>query len=217
VTFLRNRSDIDRSHIGLWGGSEGAVIAPWVASRSADVAFVIMQSATGVTFAEQNLHQTTLQMRELGLPQHEIEEALQFQRLKHHYARTGEEWERYATALRASRREPWASLGGPERANDWWWAWYRTKMDIDPTTFLKQVRIPVFALWGGNDRLVPVERSRAAVAGALVRGGNRNATLIVVPGADHSLNRPWGPNPDPASLEAMLDWASDQVRPAAEH
>jgi hypothetical protein len=114
-----------------------------------------MQSATGVTFAEQNLHQTALQMRALGLPQHEIEEALRFQRLKHHYARTGEGWDSYAAALHASRREPWASLGGPERPNDWWWAWYRTKMDIDPSTFLEEVRVPVFALWGGKRPLSP--------------------------------------------------------------
>jgi pimeloyl-ACP methyl ester carboxylesterase len=171
-----------------------------------------MQSATGVTFAEQNLHQTTLQMRALSLPPEEVEEAVAFQRLKHAYARTGRDWPRYIAALNASREEPWASLGGPHRPDDWWWLWYRSKMDVDLRPILERVQVPVFAVWGGRDQIVPVERSRAIVERALARGRGGNVHLLVVPEADHSLNTPEGPNPSRAYLDAMLSWVSERVR-----
>jgi uncharacterized protein len=63
VNFLKGHRAIDAKRIGAWGGSEGAIIAPWAASRSADVAFVVMQAATGVTFAQQNLYQNERQLR----------------------------------------------------------------------------------------------------------------------------------------------------------
>ena len=211
VQFLNTHPAIGPRRIGLWGGSEGGIIAPWAASRSSDVAFVIMQSATGVSFARQNLHQTERQMRALNLPESEVQEALAFQRLKHAYARTGMGWQDYAEALQNSRNEPWASLGGPSSPDDWWWLWYRTKMDYEPVPMLEQVRVPVLALWGERDELVPVAESRAAVEGAFARGENRNVTYRVFAGADHSMNTQSGPQPSPEYLEAMLEWTLRQV------
>jgi pimeloyl-ACP methyl ester carboxylesterase len=56
-------------------------------------------------------------------------------------------------------------------------------------------RIPVLAIRGERDELIPVAESRAAVARALARGYNRNVTCRVFAGADHNLNRPSGYNP----------------------
>ncbi|HEY9403073.1 MAG TPA: alpha/beta fold hydrolase [Pyrinomonadaceae bacterium] len=211
VQFLKTHPAIDPRRIGLWGGSEGGIIAPWAASRSPDVAFVIMQSATGVSFAQQNLYQTERQMRALNLPDSEVREALAFQRLKHAYARTGAGWQEYAEALQDSRDEPWASLGGPSAPDDWWWLWYRTKMDYEPVPMLEQVRVPVLALWGARDVLVPVAESRSAVEGAFARGGNRNVTYRVFEDADHSMNTESGAQPSPEYLETMLEWTLGQV------
>lgn len=211
VEFLKTHLAVDPERIGVWGGSEGGVIAPWVASRSSDVAFVIMQSATGVTFAQQNLYQTERQMRALNLPETKVQEALSFQRLKHNFARTGTGWKAYAEALEKSRREPWASLGGPGSPDDWWWGWYRTKMDFDLVPVLEQVRVPVLAIWGERDDLVPVVESRAAVERAFTRGGNRDVTYYEFAQADHSLNTRSG-QPSPEYLETMLEWTLKQVR-----
>ena len=41
VAFLRTRPEVDRKKIGLIGHSEGGIIAPMVASRSKDVAFIV--------------------------------------------------------------------------------------------------------------------------------------------------------------------------------
>ena len=40
VGYLKSRKEIDQKRIGLVGHSEGGMIAPMVASKSADVAFI---------------------------------------------------------------------------------------------------------------------------------------------------------------------------------
>ena len=40
LEFLRRRVEIDSTRVGIWGGSEGGWIAPWVASINPNVAFV---------------------------------------------------------------------------------------------------------------------------------------------------------------------------------
>jgi uncharacterized protein len=52
VQFLLKRPEIDTQHIGLLGHSEGGAIAPMVAVRMPEVAFVILLAGTGVPGAE---------------------------------------------------------------------------------------------------------------------------------------------------------------------
>ncbi len=47
ITVLKSRPDIDAKKIGLIGHSEGGMIAPIVAARSADVAFIVLLAGTG--------------------------------------------------------------------------------------------------------------------------------------------------------------------------
>src|SRR5262249_6203847 len=48
VEFLKSRKEIDGSKIGLIGHSEGAIIGPLVASRSKDIAFIVMLAGTAL-------------------------------------------------------------------------------------------------------------------------------------------------------------------------
>ncbi len=207
LRFLRNHPEIDSSRVGLWGGSEGAVLAPEVALRVPGTAFVVMQSATGVPFADQNLYQTERQVRSWTQSEDVVDEALSFQRLKHAFARTGAGWEDYAARLAASRTTEWAGLGGPTSPSDWWWAWYRTKMDYSALPALERLRVPLLAVWGAADVLVPVPESRTAVAAAAARAGNRDVTLRVVAGADHSLQV----EGQLVELDATAEWVADHV------
>lgn len=215
IEFLKGHPAIDARRIGAWGGSEGAVIAPWIASRSADVAFVIMQAATGVPFAQQNLFQNERLLRAVAPSEAEVAKGLRIVQLQQQYARTGTGWQAYAEARHAVREQAWASaLGSLLSADHWWWNWYRTKMDFDPIPLLEKVRVPVLAVWGEDDVLVPVTESRAAIEGALTRNGNRNVTCRVYAGADHSLQtESWlhGVRLDPRYLELMCEWLQTQT------
>lgn len=215
LRFLRNHRSVDPERVGAWGGSEGAVIAPWIASRSSDVAFVIMQAATGVKFAEQNLYQNEQRIREHTDSEDEIARGLQIIQLQAQYARTGEGWQSYADAKQAAHAYPWSSALGPViSADSWWWTWYRTKLDFDPIPVIERVRVPVLAVWGEHDRLVPVTRSRTAIEDALERGGNRDVTCIVYTDADHSIqvDRTFhGLGPDPRYLSDLTHWVHERM------
>src|SRR5262249_41612675 len=48
VAFLKGRKEIDAAQIDLSGHSEGGALAPLVASRSKDIAFVVLLAGPGV-------------------------------------------------------------------------------------------------------------------------------------------------------------------------
>ena len=52
VEYLKSRKEIDSNQIGLIGHSEGGLIAPIVAVKSPDVAFIVMMAAPGLTGEE---------------------------------------------------------------------------------------------------------------------------------------------------------------------
>jgi alpha-beta hydrolase superfamily lysophospholipase len=217
--MLRRHPWVDSARVGVWGGSEGAVIAPEVALRER-LAFVAMQSGPGVTFAEQNLHQTGLQVRALTADPEERRAALRLQRLKHRYARRGDGWAEYQAALRSAAGTPYSGLAGPTSPDDWWWGWYRTKMDYSPVPALERLGVAVLAVWGDQDVLVPVEASRAAVAAARSRVDHPGDSLLVIAGADHALQVQGlrgvfrrGLRNRPVHLGLMADWAARQVEP----
>ena len=48
MSFLKSRREINPRKIGLIGHSEGGLVAPLAASRSDDVAFIVLMAGTGV-------------------------------------------------------------------------------------------------------------------------------------------------------------------------
>ncbi|HSN49405.1 MAG TPA: alpha/beta hydrolase, partial [Flavobacterium sp.] len=48
IDYLKTRKEINSKKIGLMGHSEGGIIAPMVASKSKDVAFIVLLAGTGI-------------------------------------------------------------------------------------------------------------------------------------------------------------------------
>jgi len=69
VEHLKARNDIDARHIGVWGLSEGGLVAPLAAARSPDVAFVVAVSAPGVGPIRSFLWQKEQYLRHAGVPE----------------------------------------------------------------------------------------------------------------------------------------------------
>lgn len=59
IEYLKKRKEVDKKKIGLYGHSEGGLIAQLVASRSKDINFIVLMAAPGVqviqTMTEQNI------------------------------------------------------------------------------------------------------------------------------------------------------------------
>lgn len=187
IAYLRLRPEIAPGRVGIWGGSEGGWIAPRVAARDSQVAFVIVQSAPVVTAARQHTFQVEQLIRARGGSPGDVERAREYVRAQHAYAATREGWEAYERMREENRSTMLAVLGGPDSPDDWWWNWWGSKMSLDPSWAWERVRVPVLALWGDRDELVPVSASREALDVALRRGGNDDAELEVVRNATHDL------------------------------
>lgn len=67
VRLLSGRSDVDPGRIGLWGFSEGGWVAPLAAARSAQVSFVVLVGASGVSPARQQAWHLGNRLRHAGV------------------------------------------------------------------------------------------------------------------------------------------------------
>ena len=60
VAYLKTRSEVDPHKIGLLSHGEGGLVAPIVAARDHDVAFVVMMGAPAVPAAENSVESSRL-------------------------------------------------------------------------------------------------------------------------------------------------------------
>jgi pimeloyl-ACP methyl ester carboxylesterase len=189
VRMLRRRPDIDARQVGLQGVSQGGWIAPLAAARSRDVAFVVAISAAGVPPAEQVRHDQMRQIRaDTLVPPAQYDEADAFIRLLYRALRDRGAAREYAARLPWARRQPWfryTIAGIPPRS--WAWETARLTANFDPEPVLRKVRVPVLLVFGEADPNYPARRSAALMERALLNGGNRDVTVEVFPGANHSL------------------------------
>ena len=75
IEYLKGRREIDVRNIGVIGHSEGGMVGPLAATRSSDVAFVVMLAGPGVSFeqaVDSHLSQAELMMRAAGAPEEAI-------------------------------------------------------------------------------------------------------------------------------------------------
>jgi pimeloyl-ACP methyl ester carboxylesterase len=197
------KEDTSFTKIGVWGGSEGSCVALWAASESDKISFVIAQSFTSLPFSEQNTYQTHVAIKALSNNNtDDINARMRVQELVHHYALTGEGYDKYAAAVNALRHKTWflKTLGEPMSADNKWWGWYKTKMNIAPVRFLQGVHVPVLFIWGEVDELVPVSASVDLVK---AKAKGKNVVYKVFKNANHSLS---GNNGEAVHVQFMQEW-----------
>jgi len=220
VRFLEQREDVIPRCVGLMGFSEGEWVAPLAATRSGDVAFLIVVAPSGVSPAEQVNEEIASRLRGRGRPEESVARALALNDRVFEYQRTGQGKEGLQRDLREAQREAWfpdahdipAELYPLEE-----YAWWRSVMDFAPGPIWEQVTIPVLLLKGGRDPNSAADVARKTIESALVKGGNRRAQFIVFPEGDHSLLAwPLGRHiPPPVFVDGYLDtlmgWVSQQT------
>ncbi|MEZ4652554.1 MAG: alpha/beta hydrolase [Candidatus Eisenbacteria bacterium] len=61
---------------------------------------------------------------------------------------------------------------------------------FEPAPVLASVRVPMLAVFGEKDTVVPIDRSEAAMRDGFRKSGNRDLTVLHVQNADHGLRVP---------------------------
>src|SRR5437763_11362171 len=187
VESLKNRADIAPQAIGLFGFSNSAWTVSLTASRSKDVAFLILQSFIGVSAWKQDIFRALTQLRVDNFPESVIKQAANFMQLKFEVARTGKGWDKLQEVMEKSSGERWLAYTNMSRSLERLRQLYQTSMTYDPVPALENLRIPVLAYWGGNDSYVPVEETIGIFKQAMSKAENKDYTIKVFPKGRHDL------------------------------
>lgn len=198
VEYLKNRKEINIKQIGLIGHSEGGMTAPLAASKSEDVAFIVMMAGPCVNWEKLMDEQVTLIQRADGVDEETI--ALSRQLLQQIFTviKNQENRELAAKQLREVLSEHLGRLTIAQRTafeacygtidqqiNLFNSAWFRFSVTYDPAATLRKVRIPVLALIGELDPNVSSKQNLPLIMKALEEGGNKNYKVMELPKLNH--------------------------------
>jgi len=223
VRFLLGRPEIDPSRIGLIGHSEGALVAPIVANRSVDVAFVVLLAGTGVNGEELLVMQLIAINRAMGVSEETTQQRSGLQ--QELLGLLAEAPDDSVAAERA--REVLAGAGVTGQAADAQIAalqspWIRYFLTYDPLPELRALEVPVLAMWGEKDTQVPPDGNRPQVDAALAASGNADVTSIVLPGLNHLFQTAdTGATTEyaaieetisPVALDQISEWITERAR-----
>ena len=220
--YLKTRSDVDASQIGLLGWSQAGWVMPLAAARAKGIAFLISISGAGIPAAETTIDQTMNDLRARGLKPETVDQIVDLMKLQYRFARTGQGWNDY-TAARAAlvARLGQAPETFPASPDDPYLGFVRRLYFYDPAPTLRQLHIPILALFGELDDNIIAGKNKAAWDSALRAGGNPDYTLRILPKANHlMLEAKLGSNAEmpslqrfvPAYAETVIDWLASRVR-----
>jgi len=217
VAWLKTRPEVRADAIGLVGHSEGAVVAPIVADRSDDVAFVVLLAGTGVNGRELLVMQGEAINRASGVSESVVEQRAVVQGRILDVVMTAEDDSAAAREARSILAE--AGLTGQAaeaQIRGLLSPWMRYFLTYDPLPALREVSVPVLALNGEKDTQVPPAANLPAVEKALIEGGNGDVTAEVLPGLNHLFQTATTGAPaeyagieetmSPAALQTIATW-----------
>ena len=211
--------------IGLVGHSEGGIIAPIVASRSKDVAFIVLMAGTGVNGEELLRAQAAGIARAMGVGEAAIARNRGVQERMNAIVKQ----ESDPKVREARMKELRETLGAPGKsaAMDGQFAaaispWFRFFLMYDPAPALRKVTCPVLAINGERDLQVPQDQNLPAIERALKEGGNRDYSIVKLPKLNHLFQTSETGSPAeylkieetiaPLALETMSDWILKHAR-----
>ncbi len=188
IHFLQQRKEINPRKIGIYGHSQGGMIAPLIASRSKDVAFIISGAGSAVPVYESEINSITNQVRAKGISGNELTEATEFIKMEVNVSRTGQGWEQFDAATEKVRNTKWYPMLHVPSKDNWWWAFSKRIYDYNAADYWAQVSVPVLVIYGERDLYVPIAQSILNIDRALSKAKNRDYTILVLPRASHAFN-----------------------------
>lgn len=232
VAYLKQREDIDNDNIGLIGHSEGGLIAPMVASKSKDVAFIVLLAGTGIPGDQILLLQQKLIGRAVGISEEQLKKNEVVNKKVFGLVNKAKNQEQLRADLtmliKKTLKESSEKIEGMtdeeytklqvDLITD---PWMRYFIKYDPAPKLEEVKCPVLAINGEKDLQVPPKENLEAIEKALLKGGNEKVTIKQLPNLNHLFQECETGSPDeyeeieqtfsPKALEEILVWMQSQI------
>ena len=238
INFLKTRDDINPKQIGLFGHSEGGMIAPMVAAKDKDAAFIVCMAGPSVNGAEIIIEQTKLIMLANGEDKDKVEKDVSDSRDILNLFLNGASDDEIKGAIRKVKLDEYEKLSAEERekiANKDTWVeeavtanlaafsspWMKYFLKFEPVSALEKTRCPALMLFGGMDLQVPVKQNEGLMREALTKAGNKDFEIKTFDKANHLFQEATTGSPNEYStlkkgfvdgfLEYILSWISKRV------
>jgi pimeloyl-ACP methyl ester carboxylesterase len=228
--YLKTRSMINPKKIGLIGHSEGGLIAPMIAAKNPEVAFVIMIAGPSLPGKDILLLQSDLIFRGNGTSDSLMKKILPYSEKTYEIATTEKNdsvatqridtlgkkfWDGLTEQEQDQLKKLGASIENIEMQTQQILSpWFRYFLSYDPAEALKNTRCPVLAIYGGKDLQVPANEDIRKLE--KITAGKTNFTIVSLPGLDHlmqtadkGLPSEYGKIEEtiaPVALTTMGDW-----------
>jgi pimeloyl-ACP methyl ester carboxylesterase len=233
LDFLKKQQGIDSTKIGLIGHSEGGIIAPIVASRSKDVAYIVLMAGPGITGEQILLLQSALISKAEGADVNSIKvnnklsrdiysvlkkiqdnniAGQKIKRLIADFDKKNVKDTSYHPMSEAEINAQVESLTSP---------WFRCFLTLNPEEYISKVTCPLLAINGSLDLQVPPKENLEAIEKGLIFGGNSTYVIEELPGLNHLFQTATTGSPteyakieetiSPAALELIGKWLMKNV------
>lgn len=237
VEFLKSRKEINPKQIGLMGHSEGGLIAPMAASKSTDVAFIVMLAGPGIPGDEILKLQGALIAKAAGVSDQAISITRQINEIIYRALREEKDNEIVKKRVTEEIKKFYGSLTpeeqqviGDKKLSDEQIntllkpitsSWFRFFLAYDPRPTLKKVKCPVLAVNGEKDLQVPYKENLAEVEKSLKESGNKDFKIQSFPNLNHLFQNCQTGSPSeysqieetfsPNALKVIGDWVVSKV------
>jgi fermentation-respiration switch protein FrsA (DUF1100 family) len=235
IAYLKTRKEINKNKIGLIGHSEGGLIAPMVASKSKDVAFIVLLAGTGIQGDSLLLLQKKLIEEASGISKEDIQKGQLLNRNVFDIVNKSTSLEQLNSDLtiyfkqllkdNPNTQKPaemsdddFVKLQVKQIASPW----MQYVIKYNPAPALEKVKCPVLAVNGEKDLQVPPKENLEAINKALAKGGNKSVTTKELPNLNHLFQECKTGSPDeystieqtfsPIALTEILKWLQTQTK-----
>ncbi|AKA35372.1 alpha/beta hydrolase family protein [Flagellimonas lutaonensis] len=231
LNYLKTRKDVDNENIGIIGHSEGGIIAPLVANRTNEVAFIVSLASTGISGTELSVMQSK-EMRPFPVPDEAAYEKAIRQAIK--IAQQNKEVSKIKTELTAHYNTTIApilkNLGVPETkikevvgglVDMRTTKWIRYFYGYNPATEYEKLSCPVLSLNGNLDTQVEAKINQDGLRKALKKGNNKDFKIIELEGLNHLFQNAKTGKMDeyqdieetfsPKALAIISDWILERI------
>jgi uncharacterized protein len=177
--------DAWRGPVGLFGHSQGGWVVVEAASRGPGIDFAVANSGPGVSPREQERYALRTKLKRLGKGEVEIQKACDTFHGVADLLSNDVVFEEALTSLEELGIEVrgLGEIGFPlEGAREW--RFYSMTIDYDPRPALARISVPLLAVFGEEDAVVPVDASLVAYRAAVPR---ELLTVQVFAGGDHRI------------------------------
>jgi pimeloyl-ACP methyl ester carboxylesterase len=234
LNYLLQRKDINPKNIGLIGHSEGGIIAPMVAARRKEIAFLVLWGAPAIGGAATNVSQNMIQLQKARIDSGSTAAFGQLHSaVLSHFTDANKELLKVSidtTYAQWKRVQPDKVIKGlyctdslivgqniHKMYNSLYdMTWMRYFINYDPVIDLKQVKCRVLAINGEKDTQVEADANLALIEKTFQESHNKKATIKKLAGLNHLLQtaitgdfteyQKIEETIDPAAMEIISSW-----------